>query len=303
MAVSWLAAAASAQCYQANMTCSRGFQIGNLNTFAVHCRDLTTRTLTGITLRCRPLGSALGSGVIELWLADPRGKPLQRVASGTITIGPGYGNHSGRFTKPYVMPAGRDYAAVWALRNSTHPICATGQQRTHWWHRPGSTTWSGPWSGYAWAFRVDCAPAGQGRYDPYGVGCKGSGNSNCNGGVPNLLATGVPRIGKLMLIHMQCGRPNARYLLLFGMSDSYYRGLRLPFNLGILGAPSCNILASPDVTVSGTVTPHGLANIPLTPPSDPRLVGQRFYNQFLVFDPGAPGGIALSNGRRAVIGT
>jgi hypothetical protein len=62
------------------------------------------------------------------------------------------------------------------------------------------------------------------------------------------------------------------------------------------------IVASVDVLIATATSAQGLASINFSIPNDANLQGVRFYNQFLVVDLGAAGGIAFSNGGAAKIG-
>lgn len=283
-----------AQCYQRNMGCTSGLTFGNGNTFAIHCVDTASRTIEGLTLRCAGLGGG-GTGTIELWFADSRGKPTYRLTTGTIRIASGYGNHSGKFASAVRIPANAHYAVVITLNSSTHPICKTGVRQTHWWHSPTSSKWQGPYTQWAWAFRVDCRAGPKGKYVPYGTGCPGS-RTVCNRGVPRLWAQWWPRIGQTLKLHVECTPPGSSMVLLFGASSSSWGGVRLPLNLGFLGAPRCSVLASGEGQIDGRTNAQGQIVVSVPIPNDPFLLGKRFYNQAVVFDPKAQGGLALSQG-------
>lgn len=132
-------------------------------------------------------------------------------------------------------------------------------------------------------------------YTPYGSGCAGSR------GIPQLTAQGtsVPRIGSQFTAQASNLPWTGPVFLFFGLSDASYAGTPLPANLGFLGAPNCNLLASgEDVIYLPNVLGSAVWSFQVPP-----LPGVRFYNQILPQDPFAnPLGLTTSNAARGVIG-
>lgn len=84
-----------------------------------------------------------------------------------------------------------------------------------------------------------------------------------------------------------------------GFSDMFYGGTPLPANLGILGAPLCNLYISGDLLFA---TPNVLG-VSIWSLAIPNVPGWMFYNQAIAFDaPANALGLVLSNAGRAVVG-
>jgi hypothetical protein len=70
-----------------------------------------------------------------------------------------------------------------------------------------------------------------------------------------------------------------------------------------LGAPHCFLLTSVEDVQPVTTNAQGAASFSYALPNNIYLLGERFYNQYLVADPTVNGlGIVLSNGGAGVIG-
>lgn len=86
-----------------------------------------------------------------------------------------------------------------------------------------------------------------------------------------------------------------------GFSRSTYAGLPLPLPLDSIGMAGCTLLVSGELSVS-IPTGTGAASWSLNIPGDTRLLGQRFYNQGFVIDPGANAlGVVSTNAIEAEI--
>ena len=141
---------------------------------------------------------------------------------------------------------------------------------------------------------LPAAASGQtpGEFAEYGTGCSGFGTS-----VPLLTVSALPNIGARYPLHLTRATPSSPSVLSFG-------GSSLNFDLSLLGAPGCAILASSD---RGSIAPHtdalGSVEVSLLIPDLATLLGYTFHNQFLVLSPGAnPLGIIASNGGTTEIG-
>jgi hypothetical protein len=148
--------------------------------------------------------------------------------------------------------------------------------------------------GDTWTYGTT-APAS---HSPYGAGCLGSA------GTPDIaLAPGrEPWIGdslELAITRLPPGQPAALNL---GFSRTSWQGLALPFPLGAIGMPGCDLLVGPDLTCP-LANPAGSATFPLRIPFDPRYIGLPFFDQALVLDPGANAlGVIVSNGGAGKVG-
>jgi len=115
---------------------------------------------------------------------------------------------------------------------------------------------------------------------PFGTGCGPTSP------VPTLdLETGTPALGDTYtLLAAELGR-NSTVVHMLGASNTTWNGLSLPFNLAILGYPSCNLFVSPDLFLAGgSSDARGEARLPITVPNRPVLRGRRLYHQTLAID-------------------
>ena len=136
-------------------------------------------------------------------------------------------------------------------------------------------------------------------YVAFGQGCTASG------GVPQLALVGreLPRVGTSFAI--DCRPLGARAVAVLGMlgfSKDNFGALRLPLALDALQMPGCSLLVSADI-FAVAVKQATSARWTTALPNDARLVGLRFYQQALILDPGARGGLgATSDAGAAVLG-
>ena len=88
--------------------------------------------------------------------------------------------------------------------------------------------------------------------------------------------------------------PLAPLILFTGVSNSVWAGIPLPLDLP--GAAGCQILAAPQIIISGpAANGHGKFNLPTSLPSDPALVGLPIYLQWAAASAANPVGIVLSD--------
>ena len=87
--------------------------------------------------------------------------------------------------------------------------------------------------------------------------------------------------------------------LFVGISNTTYGPTPLPFGLGSLGAPGCNVLSSgEDLRLLTNVLGSSLWQWTI-----PNAPGVSFYNQAFAFDPAANAlGLTVSNGGQGTIG-
>jgi hypothetical protein len=135
-------------------------------------------------------------------------------------------------------------------------------------------------------------------HTPFGAGCAGSA------GTPDIaLVPGrepwIDDTLELAITRLPPGQPAALNL---GFSRASWQGLALPFPLGAIGMPGCDLLVGPDLTCP-LANPAGSATFPLRIPFDPRYIGLPFFDQALVLDPGANAlGVIVSNGGAGKVG-
>lgn len=153
------------------------------------------------------------------------------------------------------------------------------------------------WNGgfyYTTCSTVNVSAAGS-----YGPGC-----SNSAGVVPSITTTSPPTIGGTFAMNLDAGlAAPAATVMIAGLSKSVYNGLPLPLDLGLLGAPGCDLRTSVDVTSVVIANPGAPNPWSLPIPNQANLACVTFYNQLAVLDPTANNfGFVLSNAIAAQIG-
>lgn len=93
-------------------------------------------------------------------------------------------------------------------------------------------------------------------------------------------------------------------VLAFGLSNTAWSGAPLPLDLGVVGAPTCSLLVSLDVSLPMLLS-NGEGSVTWTLPNVPAAVGASFYTQGVVLDPTSPLPLQLdaTGGRAFVIGS
>jgi hypothetical protein len=129
-----------------------------------------------------------------------------------------------------------------------------------------------------------------GSYSTFGAACAG------NVGYPTLASVGVPTIGQSFSITLAAARPNSLAVLFLGASASSWRGIPLPLDLAVYGAPGCRLYVSDEWMISRASGGSGAATLSLAVPNVPALVGGTIFNQWVVVDPVMnSAGLVLSN--------
>ena len=132
-----------------------------------------------------------------------------------------------------------------------------------------------------------------GAFNWFGVGCPGTG------GVSQLSAVDLPRVGQTFRVGIAPQPPGAAWLLTGASNTSSAFGA-LPFDLTFLGLTGCLLRVSSDIALPISGSP-ARASVPI--PNDPALAGQIFHQQALVLDTGVnPFGAVLSDAVSAVVG-
>lgn len=120
---------------------------------------------------------------------------------------------------------------------------------------------------------------------------------------PLLSANALPRIGKVFRLDLGRARSSTAAALMIGSSHTSWASIPLPWSLAPFGGQSCSLQTSIDLIQGLATDAQGAGSMPLMIPNDKRLSGIRFYNQFLVIDPGAnPLGLSFTQGAQATIG-
>ncbi len=149
---------------------------------------------------------------------------------------------------------------------------------------------------YIGAFEAE-APAAA---EPFGAGC------SANPSLPLALEAAdrtLPVIDQTNRLRVRNAGTNAVAVNVIGFSNTLFGSLSLPFDLGLIGAPSCAQRVSLDVDLPLTVDGDGVATLDLSIPDDLIFVGNSLYLQAVVLNPAANQlGAITSNGLRLRIG-
>ena len=160
-------------------------------------------------------------------------------------------------------------------------------------------------------------PGSAGRFDPYVIDveypnglCRAVGAAGAfQSGRPHTLScslASVLRPGGILQLQASSFLANHPAVLWVGASATAMGSLRLPFDLGVLGAPGNTLYASMDVVAPFPLTPlrtvfFGYALVPI--PSDPRLVNATVHVQAAYQDaPSNALGVVTSNALDVVLG-
>ena len=216
-----------------------------------------------------------GTGSMTCALYGPTNSaipPTASAATGTMTVGASAGWYTVKLANPITVKAGQNF---WVSQYDTQNIRAanlttgTPQMLPTFWRRPagGTGAWGTSTIVQFPSFRVNCSGGGGG------------------GAVPALTNNGLPTLGKSFQVNLNSAAPNSTASLIIGVSKSSWASLKLPLDLGIIGAPGCSLLASAQLQVPTKTNASGSASISITIPNSATLVGKKFYNQYLIYDP------------------
>ncbi len=124
------------------------------------------------------------------------------------------------------------------------------------------------------------------------------------GAIPKLTNTGVPEINRSFRIHLIQARKRSVGVLLFGLSKTHWGPVRLPLDLGFVGARGCKLYISFDLVLGAVPTGlNGGGTLILPTPNDRNLIGKIFHNQWFVLDRPANGlGLVFTNAGTGKIG-
>ena len=101
-------------------------------------------------------------------------------------------------------------------------------------------------------------------------------------GVPGLTAT-TPRIGTTMTLTIDNLGAAPGALVVLGLSNQDYLGNPIPFDLGLIGLPGCNLYQSAD-SINLTIATAGEATFDLLIPVQPALLNNSVYCQGVAID-------------------
>lgn len=131
-------------------------------------------------------------------------------------------------------------------------------------------------------------------YETFGASCPSGVDA------PSLSSNGDrPVLGQPFTLTLRNLPPWQPTLLLFGLSNTNWLGVPLPLDLGLLGAPGCELLVSGNAALP-LFSWLGERSIAWSVPSQPALVGVRFYNQAVATNGWS--GLVFTNGGSGRIG-
>ena len=117
----------------------------------------------------------------------------------------------------------------------------------------------------------------------YGHACAAPGFA-----APSLSAQGLVAAGQTVTLRLTGASPNGAGLLWLGLSRRFLQGAPvLPLDLGLLGAPGCQLLAEPIVAVALPADATGTVAHPTPLPSLPATQSLTFFTQGAVWAPTA----------------
>jgi hypothetical protein len=246
-------------------------------------------------------GEQAGVNTIGLWSHDAaNNQPRASLGSASWSMSRINGWQGATFAAPIVILPNTDFWLVWAPINGAQAsiqINVYPGGPTYRGSFNGGQSWNGPFNDILWKLRIHCGGS-PGHYEVYGANCAGATRRR-----PELGFFDVPTIGRSTVLALTQGTPSGNAFLAIGGSDASWGAIPLPLDLTPFGAATCRLLCSLDLAVPTPLDVNGQANLPLSIPGDPSLVGRAFFNQWLVVDPAANAlQMLLSNGGKARIG-
>ncbi len=224
-----------------------------------------------------------------IYLPDKTGKPSAKpLGIGTLTVGTKAGWHRATFATPVIVKGNARFMISWKWSNMCSkdfewPQAASSsatKSPMFWRAQQGNTKWQGPSKGEAWAWKV-----------------LGPGGTRLT---PALSNTGTPKLARSFVITLKQAKASSAGILLFGASNTSWGPAKLPLAIGSTG---CSLLVSFDLPVILPIDANGIAQAPFLVPNEKSLLGNPFYNQWLVLDAGANAlNLSFSNGGKGLIG-
>lgn len=123
----------------------------------------------------------------------------------------------------------------------------------------------------------------------------GTGGLGTNGRRADIGNAGTPVIGQSFQVTLADARAGTQAVLMAGFSRTKWGSRSLPFELTIFGAPGNFMYQSRDYTFPTSTNGLGEATLTLSVPNKGSLVGRDLFLQWLVIDPGANAGGAVTS--------
>ena len=253
----------------------------NLNLWTFPADAQSPMIVTGFELYTRSRTSSALTIQTQVYGADaagrPTGKPLR---TGTMTIGTTAAFFTTKFAPLLVKPKQRIFIAYTSNTGMMYPLLRTGTKSTHYYRRPNTTQWLGPFLAFPWSWTLICERQ-----------------------TPKLSNSGVPTINKSFSVDLSGAKPTTAAVLILGGSNKLWGNVGLPLDLKPLQAPGCSLLVSFDATFVTAVDANGAGKVSFGIPNSSNLVGLTWHNQYFVIDKAAnPLGASFSNGGSAKVG-
>ncbi len=216
---------------------------------------------------------------------DNSGKPAKTpIRSSTMTVSTSAGFSVTNFTPPLSIPKGTRFYLGFktpVLSLGFSAFLKSGSTTPYFWN---SSSWSGPWKGVPFAWRIQCAVTQR-------------------GAIPRIQHSGSPEIGKTFGLLLDQVRPLSACVLFTGLSNTRYAGVPLPLDFGLFGANGCKLFVSGEFLYPFLSNSQGKAKIPIPIPPQKALIGTHFFQQVLVLDTPANNlGMVFSNAEKGTVG-
>jgi hypothetical protein len=136
-----------------------------------------------------------------------------------------------------------------------------------------------------------------GTFSTFGTGCASTATLPTISGTP-------PNLGQNFTLEIKGFLPKPQFgQLIFGVSNTKWGLLTLPFSLAVLGMGNCNLLVSPDMSSLIATDAQGSFKTTMKVPSSPSILGAEVYGQTWAPDPKSNyTGVAMTNAFKAVVG-
>ena len=207
--------------------------------------------------------------------------------TGSLTVGPTLQFWEGKFATPLVIKAKTKFCLSQYETNTILParlVAGSAPPAPTYWRRPagGTTRWS---------------VTGIIRFPAWHVVCAG------NVSIPSISATGVPKLGGRYDVNLTNGAKSSVAVQFCGFSNKTWGALKLPFDLKIVGAAGCRLLASGELLFTARTNTSGVGKRTFLVPNVAAFAGLHVYQQWEVLDRRANSlGLSFSNGGDALHG-
>ncbi|MFO1054821.1 MAG: S8 family serine peptidase [Planctomycetota bacterium] len=120
---------------------------------------------------------------------------------------------------------------------------------------------------------------------------------------PVITADRPPQIGATMTVTIRSAPPGSMAALVHGGDASNWGGFALPAAFDPIAAPGCALAVRPDIVLSTAIAPTGQGSVVIHVPATPQMLGEVFFEQFLVLDRAANAlGVTSTAAARARVG-